>query len=115
MRLIDHRLVVVLGKGGVGRTTVSAALAIAAAEAGKRVVVAELGGAALPPLFGMSGRSYAYRAARPGVDVWSLTVPESLEAVQLPLRSKRSSSSPSVKCPFTTSSLPNSYRNSPSP
>lgn len=79
MRLIDHRLVVVLGKGGVGRSAVSAALAIAAAEAGKKVAVAELGTAALPPLFGMSGRSYAFRDARPGVAVWSLTVPESLE------------------------------------
>ncbi len=79
MRLIDHRLVVVLGKGGVGRTTVSAALAIAAAEAGKRVSVAEFGTGALPRLFGMTGRSWAFRAARPGVDVWSMTVPESLE------------------------------------
>ncbi|MEN0066303.1 MAG: ArsA-related P-loop ATPase [Myxococcota bacterium] len=79
MRLIDHRLVVVLGKGGVGRSTVSAALAVAAAEAGKKVVIAELGEAAVPPLFGMTGRSFAFRAARPGVDVWSLTVPECLE------------------------------------
>lgn len=79
MQLIDHRLVVVLGKGGVGRTTVSAALAVAAAEAGKKVVVAEFGEGAAPPLFGMSGRSFAFRAARPGVDVWTLTVPECLE------------------------------------
>jgi len=79
VRLIDHRLVVVLGKGGVGRTTVSGALAVAAAEAGKRVALAEFGGAALPPLFGMAGRSFSFRRARPGVDVWSLTVPESLE------------------------------------
>src|SRR4051794_11501409 len=39
--LLDRRLVVVTGKGGVGRTTVAAALGLAAARAGKRVMVAE--------------------------------------------------------------------------
>src|SRR4051812_7846249 len=40
--LLDKRLVVVTGKGGVGRTTVSAALGLLAARAGKRVMVAEV-------------------------------------------------------------------------
>jgi len=40
--LLDRRLVVVTGKGGVGRTTVAGALALAAARAGKRVIVAEV-------------------------------------------------------------------------
>jgi anion-transporting ArsA/GET3 family ATPase len=40
--LLDKRLVVVMGKGGVGRTTVSAALGLAAARAGKRVMIAEV-------------------------------------------------------------------------
>jgi anion-transporting ArsA/GET3 family ATPase len=40
--LLDKRLVVVTGKGGVGRTTVSAALGLVAARAGKRVMVAEV-------------------------------------------------------------------------
>src|SRR5919112_5695055 len=40
--LLDKRLVVVTGKGGVGRTTVAAALGLAAARAGKRVMVAEV-------------------------------------------------------------------------
>ena len=40
--LLDKRLVVVTGKGGVGRTTVSAALGLAATRAGKRVMVAEV-------------------------------------------------------------------------
>jgi anion-transporting ArsA/GET3 family ATPase len=39
-RLSDLRLIVVSGKGGVGRTTVTAALARAAADAGKRVLIA---------------------------------------------------------------------------
>lgn len=38
--LFDLRFLVVLGKGGVGRSTISAALALAAARNGKRVLVA---------------------------------------------------------------------------
>ncbi len=41
--LLEHRLVIVTGKGGTGKTTVSAALALAAARAGRRVLVAEMG------------------------------------------------------------------------
>jgi anion-transporting ArsA/GET3 family ATPase len=40
--LLDKRLVVVLGKGGVGRTTVATALGLAGARMGKRVMVAEV-------------------------------------------------------------------------
>ena len=40
--LLDKRLVFVTGKGGTGKTTVSAALGLAAARAGKRVLVAEV-------------------------------------------------------------------------
>src|SRR3954468_5022489 len=40
--LLDKRLVVVMGKGGVGRTTVAAALGLLAARAGKRVMIAEV-------------------------------------------------------------------------
>ena len=39
--LLDHRLVVVTGKGGVGKTAISCALAEAAHRAGKRVLLAE--------------------------------------------------------------------------
>lgn len=38
--LLDRRFIVVIGKGGVGKTSVSAALALAAARRGKRVLVA---------------------------------------------------------------------------
>ncbi len=80
MKLLDHPLVVVLGKGGVGRTTITAALGHAAAAQGKRACVAELGDlAALPRRFGLSGRSSAFRHGAEGVDVWSLTVLEALE------------------------------------
>src|SRR4051812_28884371 len=40
--LLDKRLIVVTGKGGVGRTTISAALGLAAARAGKRTMIAEV-------------------------------------------------------------------------
>jgi len=41
--LLQKRVVLVGGKGGVGRTTFTAALALAAARRGKRVLVAEMG------------------------------------------------------------------------
>jgi anion-transporting ArsA/GET3 family ATPase len=40
--LLDKRLVLVTGKGGVGKTTVAAALGLVAARRGKRVVVCEV-------------------------------------------------------------------------
>jgi anion-transporting ArsA/GET3 family ATPase len=40
--LLDKRLIVVTGKGGVGKTTVAAALGLAAARSGKRTIVAEV-------------------------------------------------------------------------
>jgi Mrp family chromosome partitioning ATPase len=42
--LLDRRLLVVTGKGGVGKTTVAAALGILAARRGARTIVAEVGG-----------------------------------------------------------------------
>ena len=40
--LQDRRLVYVTGKGGVGKTTVAAAVGLAAAEAGRRTIVCEV-------------------------------------------------------------------------
>jgi anion-transporting ArsA/GET3 family ATPase len=40
--LLDKRLIVVTGKGGVGKTTVAVALGLAAARAGKRTMLAEV-------------------------------------------------------------------------
>jgi anion-transporting ArsA/GET3 family ATPase len=42
--LLDRRLVLVTGKGGVGKTTVAAALGLAAARRGKHVVLCEVTG-----------------------------------------------------------------------
>ncbi|MCG3173075.1 MAG: hypothetical protein GMKNLPBB_01251 [Myxococcota bacterium] len=41
--LFDRRIVLVTGKGGVGRSSVTGALALAAAKAGKRVLLTEIG------------------------------------------------------------------------
>ncbi|HEY7629948.1 MAG TPA: ArsA family ATPase [Thermoleophilaceae bacterium] len=40
--ILDKRLLIVTGKGGVGKTTVSAALGLVAARAGKRTIVCEV-------------------------------------------------------------------------
>jgi anion-transporting ArsA/GET3 family ATPase len=48
--LTTQRLVVVTGKGGVGKTAVTAALARAAVTAGRRVLAVEVGQARLGPL-----------------------------------------------------------------
>jgi len=42
--LLDKRLVFVTGKGGVGKSTISIAMGIAAANRGKRTIVCEIGG-----------------------------------------------------------------------
>lgn len=43
--MLDRRLVVVTGKGGVGKTTLSAALGLLAARRGRRTIVVEVSGA----------------------------------------------------------------------
>jgi anion-transporting ArsA/GET3 family ATPase len=45
-RLFDRRLLIVAGKGGVGKTTVACLLGLEAARRGKRVLVCEVDGAA---------------------------------------------------------------------
>jgi anion-transporting ArsA/GET3 family ATPase len=53
---VSHRLLFVTGKGGVGKSTVSAALALACAKAGRRTLLAETSGQArLQRAFGCEG------------------------------------------------------------
>jgi Mrp family chromosome partitioning ATPase len=76
--LFDLQLVVVSGKGGVGRTTVAAALARAAADAGKRVLLAA--SASTDRLGRMFGRhepvGTGVVTVAPGIDAVNMT-PES--------------------------------------
>jgi anion-transporting ArsA/GET3 family ATPase len=73
--LLSKRFVVVSGKGGVGRTTVAAALARAAADAGKRVLIAQAAGAErLGRLFGRFGPiGTAVTPLAPGIDAVNMT------------------------------------------
>lgn len=76
--LLDRRLLILSGKGGSGKSTVAAAIAVAAARRGKRVLVVEIGDEeAIPPLFGATRAGYAGaqvygRDARRAGTVWSM-------------------------------------------
>jgi Mrp family chromosome partitioning ATPase len=60
--LLDRQMLFVTGKGGVGKTTVTAALALAAARSGRRTIVCELAGQArIPALLGAKAGKPARR------------------------------------------------------
>lgn len=70
----SSRVVIVAGKGGVGKTTVTAALAVAAARAGRRVLVVEVEGkSGLPAMFGAAPLGYDEIDLDPGVRARFLT------------------------------------------
>jgi len=74
------RILYVTGKGGVGKTTVTAAIARQAAERGLRTIVAEPGGAArLPSLFGVEGQGYTPTPLAPNLFSISITPEEAME------------------------------------
>ena len=63
----QSRVVIVAGKGGVGKTTVSAALAVAAARSGRSTLIVELEGkSGLASLFGQPELGYDETVLRPG-------------------------------------------------
>lgn len=86
MSVLDRRLVVVTGKGGVGKTTVAAALGLLAARRGKQVILCELSGQArLPALFGASSGAGGERRIAPGAAAISID-PDSAKAEWLGLQ-----------------------------
>ena len=79
-RLFERELVVVMGKGGVGRSSLAAALALSAGQRGKRVLIVEMSGCRdVAQYVGLAHRSYEPRPWRDGVDLASLTPAECLE------------------------------------
>jgi anion-transporting ArsA/GET3 family ATPase len=66
--LLDRRLVVVTGKGGVGKTTVAAALGLLGARAGKRTVICEVAEQErLSDLFGVNASGHEERELAPNL------------------------------------------------
>jgi anion-transporting ArsA/GET3 family ATPase len=88
--LLDRRLVFLLGKGGVGRSTLAAALGVLAARRGRRAIVVEVSGRGdVPRLFDRTGEPGVENELAPGL--WTLDVDprQALEEYlrdQLPLR-----------------------------
>jgi anion-transporting ArsA/GET3 family ATPase len=86
--LLQLKLVFVTGKGGVGKTTVSAALAQLAAEHGKRVLACEVDGKGdLAALFESPPTGFVPKEISPGVSSMSMDTEASLrEYLKLHLR-----------------------------
>jgi anion-transporting ArsA/GET3 family ATPase len=69
----QSRVVIVAGKGGVGKTTVTAALAVAATRAGLSVLIAEIEGkSGLSAAFGAEPLGYEPIALGPGLNARAL-------------------------------------------
>ena len=90
-RLIEHSLLFVTGKGGVGKTTIAAALAIHAAAAGKRVLACEVDAkGTLAAAFEAGPLRFEPRPVHPGIDAMAMDTEDSLREylrlyVHLPL------------------------------
>jgi anion-transporting ArsA/GET3 family ATPase len=75
----SSRVVIVAGKGGVGKTTVSAALARAAAQEGRRALIVEVEGkSGLPRMFGADDLGYEEITLAPDVRARTVTPDEAM-------------------------------------
>jgi anion-transporting ArsA/GET3 family ATPase len=78
--MFNRRVVIVSGKGGVGKSSVTAALAVLAARQGKRVLVVEFAGqCAMAPLLGGPVTGYEEVERRPNLFTLSVTPEQSME------------------------------------
>ena len=86
--LLDRRLVFVTGKGGVGKTTVAAAMALLAAHRGKRTLVCEVDAKGnLADFFETAPTAFRPREIQPRLWAMSMNTEESLrEYLNLNLR-----------------------------
>lgn len=78
-KLLNSRLILVTGKGGTGKTTVSAAIGRLSAERGARTIVAEVDTfrPALTPMFGQKP-TYKPRSVAPRLDICNISWREAL-------------------------------------
>ena len=70
--ILGHRIIVVTGKGGTGKTTMAALLGQASARRGLRTVIVEIGGARrIAEIFGRESLGYALQVLEPGLQTLS--------------------------------------------
>jgi anion-transporting ArsA/GET3 family ATPase len=92
--LLDRRLLFVTGKGGVGKTSMAAALAMLAAREGKRTLVCEVDAKGnLADLLGVGPLKFAPTEVQPGLSAMAMDTEESLKEylrlqLKLPLLSR---------------------------
>lgn len=80
MNPLDRRIVLVTGKGGVGKTTVTTLLGLLGAASGRRTLLIETSGASsIPRLFGQPPAGYEPMELRPNLYTLSITAAEALE------------------------------------
>jgi anion-transporting ArsA/GET3 family ATPase len=78
--LLDRRLLFVTGKGGVGKTTIAASLALLASQRGKRTLVGEVDAKGnLADFFEIGPTSFKEREVSPGLWAMSMDTEESLK------------------------------------
>jgi anion-transporting ArsA/GET3 family ATPase len=79
-KILDKRLIFVTGKGGVGKSTVSAALGVAASRAGKRAIVCEVSQQErMSRLFKRQGVGYHETEIAPNLFAFSIDPQRALE------------------------------------
>ena len=80
MNLLQRRVLIVTGKGGVGKTTMSASIGMAAAQQGARCLIVETAGAQrIAPIFGMRSKGYSVLELQPNLFTLSITPREAIE------------------------------------
>lgn len=90
--ILSKKLLIISGKGGVGKSTVAASLALLASRRGMRTVVVEID--TVPTVAGLLGNpvevGYKAREISPGISVMNIDGQTGLaEYIRLALRSKR--------------------------
>jgi anion-transporting ArsA/GET3 family ATPase len=85
-KLLDSQLAIFTGKGGVGKTSLSTAFALAAQKSGKRVLIAEVRSSRrIPPLFGIEAGSDGLLGLGEGLEWIHLTPATALEVYAVKL------------------------------